>query len=158
MTKRSVFTLLVSHLSVALIAFAGGIYTLPILIAPHSPTEGEIKAVSDIAHYRTAFVRDLQDSDWLHFGEGEVFISHHAIAFSGTLAPGPDYTVYFSPEFVQTEADFQRLKATMVSVAKVNTFNDFLVAIPANISADKYNTVIIWCDSFEQFITSAQYQ
>jgi len=34
----------------------------------------------------------------------------------GKLVPGPDYKLYLSPEFIETEADFNRLKATMVRV------------------------------------------
>ena len=158
MIKRKSLALLISHISVAIVAFASGVYSLPILMAPHSPSENEIRTVSQSAQYRTAFTRDLQDSDWLHYGEGEVFISQQAIAFSGKLAPGPDYTVYFSPQFLETEADFHRLNTQMVAVAKVKTFNDFLVTIPPNISVENYNTVLIWCDAFGQFITAAQYQ
>ena len=56
------------------------------------------------------FKRDLKDSDALHWGEGQVSIAPGAITLVGKLAPGPDYKLYLSPEFVETEVDFNRLK------------------------------------------------
>jgi hypothetical protein len=76
----------------------------------------------------------------------------------GRLAPGPDYKLYFSPEFVETEADFNRLKPTMVRAADIRTFKNFIVDIPRSIDPADYTSVIVWCESFGQFITSAKYR
>jgi hypothetical protein len=76
----------------------------------------------------------------------------------GKLAPGPDYKLYLSPEFVETEADFNRLKPTMVRVGDVETFENFVVNIPPGINPLNFNSVIVWCESFGQFITSAKYR
>lgn len=76
----------------------------------------------------------------------------------GKLAPGPDYKLYLSPEFVETEADFNRLKSEMVRVGDVKTFENFLVPVPESIDPAAYNTVVVWCESFGQFITAAKYQ
>lgn len=65
---------------------------------------------------------------------------------------------FLLPEFVDTEADFARLKARMVRVRDVKTFKNFLVPVPASIDPGHYNTVTIWCESFGQFITAAQYR
>ena len=104
------------------------------------------------------FVEDLEDSDFLHWGEGIVYISDKQIAFQGKLAPGPDYKLYLSPEFVETEDDFLRLKHRMVKVGNVDTFNDFMVPVPNTVNPQQYSSVIVWCESFGQFITSARYQ
>lgn len=37
----------------------------------------------------------------------------------GKLAPGPDYKLCLSTEFMETEADFNRLKSTMTLVGDV---------------------------------------
>ena len=76
----------------------------------------------------------------------------------GKLAPGPDYKLYLASEFVETEADFNRLKSTMVRVGDVKTFENFAVKVPADINPSNYNTVIVWCESFGEFITSAKYR
>ena len=158
MNKRTVALLLASHCAAGIVGFAGGIYLLPILIAPPAPSEAELKTVSSRAEYTAQFQRDLKGSDALHWGEGTVSVGPDSVAFNGKLAPGPDYKLYLSPEFVQTEADFNRLKTTMVRVGDVKTFENFLVDLPPGIDPSDFTSVIVWCESFGQFITSAKYR
>lgn len=155
---KKILLLLVSHLLVALAGFAAGIYYLPILIAPPAPAADEVRAAANASLYTGEFRRDLGDSDALHWGEGRVFIDRSAIAFEGRIAPGPDYRLYLSPEFVETEADFLRLKPAMTQVGDVKTFENFIVPLPGSIDPDAYTSVIIWCESFGEFITAARYR
>jgi hypothetical protein len=150
--------LLGSHLLAIAIGFALGVYFLPILIAPAAPTSAEVSAQASQASFKGQFRRDLKDSDALHWGEGNVSVTRSSVGLLGELAPGPDYKLYLSPEFVETEADFHRLKAKMVRVGDVKTFKNFLVPVPESIDPTKYNTVIVWCETFRQFITAAKYQ
>jgi len=150
--------LVVSHLAVAGVGFAAGIYALPILVAPPSPSAESIQAAMGPVLFSGRFRRDLQDSDALHWGEGTVSVGASAIALTGELAPGPDYKLYLSPEFVETEADFQRLKSRMVRVGDVRTFKNFLVPVPDGVDPSAFSTVIVWCESFGQFITAATYR
>jgi hypothetical protein len=150
--------LVISHLLVAAIGFAAGIYLLPILTAPPAPTTADVKAAASQADFKGEFRRDLKDSDLLHWGEGTVSVSRTAIALTGKVAPGPDYKLYLSPEFVETEADFNRLKPKMARVGDVKTFENFIVPVPGNIDPAAFNTVIVWCESFGQFITAAKYR
>lgn len=154
--KKSV--LLVSHAAVLALGFALGIYALPILVAPPAPTTAEVGAQATGAGFKGQFRRDLKDSDALHWGEGTVSVSGKSIGLVGELAPGPDYKLYLSPEFVETEADFNRLKPRMARVADVKTFKNFLVPVPESIDTTRYNTVVIWCETFSQFITAAKYR
>lgn len=155
--KKALFAVLTHALSAAA-GFALGIYALPILIAPPAPSGEEVAAQATSARYEAQFRRDLKDSDALHWGEGKVSIGAEAIVFEGELAPGPDYKLYLSPEFVETEADFQRLKARMVRVGDVRTFRNFVVPLPASVDPSAYSTVIVWCETFNQFITAARYR
>lgn len=147
-----------THTLTLALGFAAGIYTLPLLIAPPAPTADEVQAVATRAQYRGHFRRDLPGSDALHWGEGEVSLSPHAISLQGRLAPGPDYKLYLSPEFVDTEAAFERLKPRMLRVGDVKTFHNFVVPVPAGTDLGAYTTVIVWCESFRQFITAARYR
>lgn len=158
LTARTALVLLVSHVLAGGVGFALGIYLLPILIAPAGPTAAEVAHMASQSAYTGEFTRNREDSDSLHWGEGQVFIGSQAISFSGKLAPGPDYRLYLSPEFVETEVDFKRLSSIMVEVGSVKTFDNFLVPLPASIEPAKYNTVIVWCETFGQYITSAQYR
>src|SRR5262245_16598917 len=150
--------LVVSHLVAVAVGFALGVYTLPILIAPAAPSAGEVAAQAEKAAYKGQFRRDLKDSDALHWGEGTVSVSRTSIALAGELAPGPDYKLYLSPEFVETEADFKRLKPSMVRIGDVKTFKNFLVPVPEAVDPARYNTVIVWCETFSKFITAAKYR
>lgn len=76
----------------------------------------------------------------------------------GKLSPGPDYKLYLSPEFVETEVDFDRLRAAMVRIGDVKTFTNFVVEVPPSVDVGQYTTVIIWCEAFGEFITAATYQ
>ena len=158
MNTRKTLLLVASHTVVAAAGFAGGIYALPILIAPAAPTVEEIKSATAEVQFTGQFKRDLKDSDSLHWGEGVVSIAPNAISLSGKLAPGPDYKLYLSPEFVETEADFNRLKKSMARVGDVKTFENFVVAVPAGIEPAKYSAVVVWCETFGQFITAAKYR
>lgn len=157
MTLRTL-VLLITHGVVGFAGFAAGIYMLPILTAPPAPNEGVVTAASLGADYSAQFRKSLQDSDALHWGEGMVSISKEHITLLGELAPGPDYRLYLSPQFVETEADFNRLKTSMVEVGDIKTFSNFVVDVPKQINPADYNTVIVWCEAFGEFITAAQYQ
>jgi len=158
MKKRTVALIIATHCVVGIVGFGIGIYALPILTAPPAPSESEVNAMSSQARYTADFKRDLIDSDALHWGEGRVSVGSKSITLMGELAPGPDYKLYLSPKFVETEADFNRLKNNMVRVGDVKTFENFIVNIPPGIDPSNYNSVIVWCESFGQFITSARYR
>lgn len=158
MRIRTVILLIATHFAVGVLGFGAGIYALPILTAPPAPSETEIKAMSSQAKYTAQFQRGLKDSDAFHWGEGTVSVGTKSITLMGKLAPGPDYKLYLSPEFIETEADFIRLKTTMARVGDVKTFENFVVDVPSDIDPSNFNSVIVWCESFGQFITSAKYR
>jgi len=158
MTLKRTITSIVTHSTVAFIGFAAGIYSLPILTAPPSPTEGELIASNTNQLFTTTFDRERLDSDTLHWGEGSVSLGKNFITLMGNLAPGPNYKLYLSKSFVETERDFNRLKNTMVVVGDIYTFENFIVNVPQGINVEDYNTVIVWCESFGEYITSAKYQ
>ncbi|WP_234985280.1 DM13 domain-containing protein [Oceanospirillum multiglobuliferum] len=158
MKLRTIILFLITHLSVGAFGFALGIYMLPILIAPTSPTVSEVARLSSGAQYSAIFKKALKGSDSFHWGEGQVSIGPDYITLTGRLAPGPDYKLYLSKEFVETESDFNRLKDNMVRVGDVKTFENFVVEIPQNIDISRYSSIIVWCETFGEFITAARYQ
>ncbi|MGB5259809.1 MAG: DM13 domain-containing protein [Gammaproteobacteria bacterium] len=152
------FTLAISHTLVAAAGFAAGIYALPILTAPEAPSNTEMAAALGQAEFTGEFKRELADSDLLHWGEGTVSVGRQFISLHGRIAPGPDYKLYLSPAFVETEAEFIRRKEEMVHVGDVRTFENFVVPVPESVDPAAFNTVVVWCESFGQFITAAKYQ
>lgn len=155
MIKRMV--LIASHLLVAVFGFAVGIYALPILTAPDGPAAERVTEAVSQAQFSGEFRRDLAGSDFLHWGEGTVSVGKEFIALQGRIAPGPDYRLYLSPEFVETEAEFERIKPRMIQVGDVKVFENFVVPMHETIDPGDFNTVVVWCESFGEFITSAQY-
>lgn len=150
--------LLLSHLGFGAAGFALGIYTLPILIAPPAPDEAEIAQASQSAAFTGNFRRDLKGSDFLHWGEGDVSVSSHKIAHKGKLAPGPDYKLYLTSGFVEDEAQFEAVKQAAARIGDVKTFNGFVLEVPAGIDINEYDTVVVWCETFREFISAARYR
>lgn len=155
--KRAI-VLLLSHVVAIAVGFAAGIYALPILTAPPPPRAAEVDAAAQGAQFKGSFRRDLKDSDAFHWGEGTVYVGRKQIALRGKVAPGPDYKLYLSPEFLETEADFARVKPRMARVGDVKTFENFILPVPESIDPGAFNTVIVWCESFGQFISAAKYR
>lgn len=151
-------TLFLTHSFTLALGFALGIYILPIITAPSAPDDEAIAVAQKDQMYRAEFVRDLPGSDLLHWGEGEVSISPTQISMMGELAPGPDYILYLSPTYVDDRASFNANRRNMVAVGDVKTFDNFIVPVGSDINVSDFNTVIVWCESFGAFITSAQYQ
>ncbi|MDS1779244.1 DM13 domain-containing protein [Vibrio vulnificus] len=150
--------LIISHIAMLVCGVGVGIYLLPILIQPTSPSQQAIASVMLAPSYRGEFSRDRADSDFLHWGKGKLVIDAQSIAFSGELAPGPDYKLYLSPTFIETEADFLANKEQLVRVGDVKTFDRFILPIPSDVDVANYTTAIVWCETFSQFITSAKYR
>jgi len=148
----------VTHLVAILVGFAAGIYALPVITAPAGPSVEQVRSQAGLAEFTGVFRRDLADSDALHWGEGTLYVGPDRITLEGRLAPGPDYRLYLSPAFVETEADFLALKQDMVEVGLVRTFENFMIPVPEAIDPSEFNSAIVWCETFGQFITSASYQ
>ncbi len=147
-----------THTAMLAIGFALGIYFLPILTAPAAPNAAVLQEQSKDALYSGAFSRDLEGSDFLHWGEGVVSVTPKMIVHEGSLAPGPDYKLYLTKEFVETEAAFEAIKSEAALIGDLKTFKGVIVEVPEGVDVSEYNTVLIWCESFGEFITAAKYQ
>lgn len=150
--------LILSHLLFAAAGFAAGIYLLPVLTAPPAPTAAAMASAIGQAKYSGQFRRDLRGSDFLHWGEGDVSVGDTQIALNGAVAPGPDYRLYLSPRFVENEAEVLAIKPQMAEVGMVKSFENFIVPVPKGIDPAQYNTVLVWCEAFGEFISAAKYQ
>jgi len=148
-------------LVIALVFFAGGftvgVYSLP-LIQQQKLERPQISGL-DMTGSRTGqFSSELAGSDWLHWGEGEVLLSDKHISLKQvSLAPGPDYRLYLLSRFAEDEAGFLAQKGTALEVGMIQHFSgDMQFALPSGTDIDQYQAVLVWCESFGQFITAAQ--
>ena len=147
---------IITHGIAGAIGFALGIYFLPILTAPDSPDEAMLEEKAASALFKADLTRELRGSDFLHWGEGTISVSASEIVHEGKLAPGPDYRVYLTTEFVEHEDEF--VKDDAVQIGDVKTFEGFVVTVPEGVDVNAYTTVLVWCESFGEFITAAKYQ
>ena len=149
---------LVTHGIAFAIGLALGIYLLPILIAPDAPSRAQVDASAQQALFSADFHRKLAGSDFLHWGEGRVAISATQISFMGSLAPGPDYQLYLTPTLAQTEEEFLMIKGESAKIGPVKTFRNFILDIPPNFNPADYRGLIVWCETFGEFITAGRYR
>lgn len=149
---------IVTHGTMLAIGFALGIYMLPILTAPPSPDQATLEAQGQDAVFTTEFAEDLRGHDFLHWGRGAVRITPTQIVHTGELAPGPDYMLYLVPEFVEHEDEFLPLKDQSRVIGPVKTFKGFSLEIPADVDLEAYTTVLVWCESFGEFVAAAKYR
>ena len=147
-----------SHSVIGIVGFTLGVYTLPILTAPEKPAKEIIDTVIDNAVYKAVFVKQLKGSDLFHWGQGQIWISNNKIVFEGKLSPGPDYKLYLTKNFVNDEISFLKEKNDSLLLADVKSFNGFAVSLPQKVNLDMYTSIVIWCEAFSEFITSAQYR
>lgn len=155
---RRLIVLVFTHALTLGIGFALGIYLLPILTAPDSPDAAMLEEKAGTALFTVELTRDLRGNDFLHWGEGTISVSATEIVHQGALSPGPDYKVYLFPEFVEHEDEFEAARESAVRIGDVKTFQGFVLDIPEGVDVSDFNTVVVWCESFGEFITAAQYR
>jgi len=148
----------ITHVIALFIGFGLGIYMLPILTAPPSPDSAALEESAAEALYTAEFTRELRGSDFLHWGEGTVSVTPTQIVHEGSLAPGPDYKLYLMKSFVEHEDQFDAAVGDAVLIGDVKTFDGLILPVPEGVDVAEFNTVLIWCESFSEFITAAQYQ
>ncbi len=147
-----------THGIVLALGFALGIYLLPIITAPAGPDKAALEQTAQAALYTADFQRDLKGSDFLHWGEGTVSVSAKKIAHEGRLAPGPDYKLYLVPEFIEDEQQFLAVRDTAQIIGDIKTFDGFLLDVPPAVDIESYTTILVWCETFSEFISAAKYR
>lgn len=46
----------------------------------------------------------------------------------------------------------------MVRVGDIKTFENFLLPVAESVDVSRYTAVIVWCETFNQFISAAKYR
>jgi hypothetical protein len=152
--RHIILALSMKFIAGLVIGFGLGIYYLPILIADALADQTLVLAQADAAERQAVFVRDRKDSDSLHWGEGTLFLSKSRVTLDGEVSPGPDYRIYLTPRYVETEREFRRIKTHSVEIARVKGFKNFSYEIAPSIDINQFEVVLIWCERFGQYITS----
>jgi hypothetical protein len=62
------------------------------------------------------------------------------------------------PEFVEDEAQFEAVRNQAVRIGDIKTFDGFLVDVPPAVDIESFTTVLVWCETFGEFISAARYR
>ena len=101
------------------------------------------------------FVRDLEGSNRFHWGEGAIYVTDARIWLDGSIAPGPDGRLYITKGQYITKEAFLAGKSDALQVAPIKAYKNFSIDVPDGLDISDYDAVIIWCEAFSAFITSA---
>ena len=155
---KRILALAATHTAALGLGFGLGVYFLPIITAEDAPEAAVLEQAASAATYSAELTRDLRGSDGLHWGEGTISVSPETISHIGELAPGPDYKLYLTREFVEDEAGFEAVRAEAVRIGEVKSYDGFAIDVPQGIDIEQFTTVVIWCETFGEFITAGQYR
>ena len=95
------------------------------MIAEKGLDSASIAALSDSALRLGIFVRDLQGSDGLPWGDGVIMVNADRIWLDGKVAPGLDYHLYLTPKYVETEPGSETIKAQSLQIGPIEAFENF---------------------------------
>lgn len=123
----------------------------------NSTTE-EIQTVKDNARYNGVFDKNQKGSNAVHWAEGKLYVNDKEIAFEGSVAPGPDYKIYLTKTQANDRESFMKIKEDSLYIGDLKNFGNFKKSLPNGVNIDEYTTVQIWCEKFEQFISSASFK
>jgi len=142
------------------IGFGLGVYFLPILTAEKGLSETELAELTSTAQAQTQprqgiFVRDIEGSDRFYWGDGTIYVSDARIWLDGSIAPGPDYRLYLTKGQYTTKDSFLAAKSDALQIAPIKAYKNFSIDVPDGLDISDYDAVIIWCEAFSAFITSA---
>ena len=149
---------LITHGGALAVGFALGIYLLPIITAPPPADIEQLQAAAQSAQFTGEFSRERAGSDFFHWAEGSISVSDDSIVHIGAMSPGPDYKLYLVKGFVEDAEGFNAVKASAKRIGDVKAFEGFELPVPKGVSVAQYDTIVIWCEAFGVYITSAQYQ
>ena len=74
----------------------------------------------------------------------------------GQLTPGPYFNLYLTPKYVDNKAGFEAVKAQSVRVGDIKAIEYFRLQVSPSVNANDCPAVLVWCEKFSMFISSAQ--
>lgn len=112
-----------------------------------------------------AFNPDAEESDALHRGSGAVgiveFDGEQKVIFEEDfkVTNGPDYMIYLvRGDVPETKAAFNAAKETYDNIGRMKQFSGYQTFdIAAGTNTEDVTGVVVWCEQFGQFISSAQF-
>ena len=145
---------------IVLISVSLAFWIVPYLSRDAAPSAFEVaEAVGENKTnciYTGEFSKDRKGSDLGHWGEGDICVTNKSVVFTGRLALGPDYYLYYASKYVETRQEFKGIKGRSVRGNKIKSFNGFIQDIPSYVDIEKVNALVVWCEMYGVYITSTK--
>lgn len=150
-----------------IIGIAGTVFFYPFLFPPPVINE-QVQNVAQKQLFATGTFIHPNPADKLHWGKGKLSIYQQGKQYEVFLnkdfevGPGPAFYVYLSTQAnIKTKDQFKQLLNTnkIVDLGALKSFKGSQVyAIPNKVDMQTIKSVVVWCRSFKQLITSANLQ
>jgi hypothetical protein len=87
------------------------------------------------------------------------FLVSHGIAMAAGFALG----IYLLPILIAPGApsdgqEFLAIKENSAYIGDIKTFDNFILNVPENVNPANFSAVVVWCETFGEFIAAASYQ
>jgi hypothetical protein len=161
MNNRSIIRLL----SACLLGFLAGLATMLLIypfVFPPPVLNEQISNIKTKTKIATGTFIHPNPKDFIHYGKGSVSVyqtkGQHEIFLNQDfkVGPGPAFHVFLAnAKSIKTNSDFQHSKKYDLGMLK--SFQGSQVyKVPNQVNMSKIHSVVIWCVSFSQLITSAE--
>jgi len=136
--------------------FALGILVFPYLFPPPPAAEQLTEADRSALVAMGNFIH-ADPADPIHYGSGKVSVYEKTVFLEPDfeVGPGPKYHVYLVPKAnVRTNADVP--DTMFVDLGRLRAFKGSQrYEVPAGVDLRKYQSVVIWCETFGVLISPA---
>lgn len=144
------------------IGVAGTVFFYPFIFKP-APASETVDNLLSKEVVRTVQFIDRSPSDPVHTGKGTaVFFRDGKGAYEVMLnkdfkvGPGPNFHVYLSDRIIRRSGDFR--KSNTSHLGKLRSFSGSQVFhIPKDVDIAKTKSLVIWCQTFNVLIVSADF-
>ncbi len=161
MAKKSIISLFIASLLGFLVGLAAMLITYPFIFPPPILNEKLVNAEAKTLVAKGYFIHP-NPKDFIHYGQGSVSLYKDKHQYEIMLnkdfkvGPGPAFHVFLSEaNTIKTNAAFKNSKKYDLGMLK-SFQGSQIYSIPGDIYLSKIRSVVIWCVSFSQLITSAE--
>lgn len=161
MVKKSIISLFIASLLGFLVGLAAMLITYPFIFPPPILNEKLVNAETKTLVAKGYFIHP-NPKDFIHYGQGSVSLYKDSHQYEIILnkdfkvGPGPAFHVFLSEaNAIKTNAAFKDSKKYDLGMLK-SFQGSQIYSIPRDINLSKIRSVVIWCVSFSQLITSAE--
>jgi len=162
---RTFITIIISLIIGIIIGALGTIFVYPFIFPPPQVNESVQNVQAKLLIANGKFI-DPNPSDPVHWGKGNTKIYAHRnnnikevyLDKNFQVGPGPAFYVYLSEGAnIKNNREFKKYKTTNVELGPLKSFKGSQIyKIPAKVNIHKFKSVVVWCKSFSQLITSAK--